>query len=360
MQVSESHEIESDTGSEEGSSCESGDDVWYEGSDGNSSDGDGQDLLSGVEALDISHDQYFMSHETNENPKVDCTQTECVDMEITSELEEQTFELNVPVMSVDHVQDSMEGSERASPNIQLLHDNYLEHTSLSNANKEMRLVKENKFVSCTCKITELFELCMDRDCNMPIVQLKEKYIGCVLEVRWLCQASHRGDWQSSKIVNRVYVNNIQAASALLFTGNNYVKLSLFAKCFQLAFISESTFHVYQKNYLAPQIHSLWNEMQAQLFENLKDQPVIVSGDGQMDSPGFSVKTCTYTLMHAELDYVLHVEVVDVRHSQLKSTVMEKVGCQRALDFLMARVNVVELVSDASSQIIKMLGKYNLC
>ena len=143
MQVSESHETESDTGSEESSSCESGDDVWYEGSDGSSSDGDGQDLLSGVEALDISYDQYLMSHETNENPKVDCTQTECVDMEITSELEEQTFELNVPVMSVDHVQDSMEGSERASPNIQLLPDNYLEHTSLSNANKEMRLVKEN-------------------------------------------------------------------------------------------------------------------------------------------------------------------------------------------------------------------------
>ena len=125
---------------------------------------------------------------------------------------------------------------------------------------------------------------------------------------------------------------------------------MFAKCFQLAFISESTFHMYQKNYLAPQIHSLWNEMQAQLFENLKDQPVIVSRDGQMDSPGFLAKTCTYTLMHAELDYVLHVEVVDVRHSQLKSTVMEKVCCQRALDFLMAWLNVVELVCDASSKL----------
>jgi hypothetical protein len=32
-------------------------------------------------------------------------------------------------------------------------------------------------------------------------------------------------------------------------------------------------------------------------------------------------------MHEELDYVLHVEVVDVRHAQLKSVVMEKVGCE---------------------------------
>ena len=62
-------------------------------------------------------------------------------------------------------------------------------------------------------------------------------------------------------------------------------------------------------------------------------------------------------MHAELDYVLHVEVDDVRHSQLKSFVMEKVGCERALDFLMGKLKVTELVSGASSQIIKMLCKY---
>ena len=60
-------------------------------------------------------------------------------------------------------------------------------------------------------------------------------------------------------------------------------------------------------------------------------------------------------MNAEQDYVLHVEVVDVRHSQHKSSVMEKVGCQRALDSLMENVTVVELVTDASSQIIKLLG-----
>ena len=95
-------------------------------------------------------------------------------------------------------------------------------------------------------------------------------------------------------------------------------------------------------------------MQMKMFRSLEDHPVIVCGDGQMDSPGFSAKNCIYTLMHAELDYVLHVEVVDVRHSQLKSSVMEKVGCQRALDKVKENANVVELVTDASSQIIIML------
>ena len=47
-------------------------------------------------------------------------------------------------------------------------------------------------------------------------------------------------------------------------------------------------------------------MQEKMFEALGDQPVIVSRDGQMDSPRFSAKNCTYALMHATSDYVLGV------------------------------------------------------
>ena len=64
-------------------------------------------------------------------------------------------------------------------------------------------------------------------------------------------------------------------------------------------------------------------------------------------------------MHTSLEYMLHVEVVDVRHAQMKSTVMEKVGCQRALDTIKQKLNVVEVVTDACSQIIKILGKKNM-
>ena len=100
-------------------------------------------------------------------------------------------------------------------------------------------------------------------------------------------------------------------------------------------------------------------MQDNIFTSLGSKPVVVAGDGQMDSPGFCAKNCTYTLMHADLDYILHVEMVDVRHSQLKCATMEKVGCERALDFLMRKLTVEELATDASSQLIKMLGKYVL-
>ena len=63
-------------------------------------------------------------------------------------------------------------------------------------------------------------------------------------------------------------------------------------------------------------------------------------------------------MHETTDYILAVEVVDVRHSQLKSVAMKKVCCEKALDSLMGRLQVIELVTDASSQIIKLLGWFN--
>ena len=58
---------------------------------------------------------------------------------------------------------------------------------------------------------------------------------------------------------------------------------------------------------------------------LGDEPVSVCGDGQMDSPGFSAKTCVYSLMHTSLEYMLHVEVVDARHAQMKRTEAESSG-----------------------------------
>lgn len=206
------------------------------------------------------------------------------------------------------------------------------------------------------KLKELFNFCMDKGCNMPITEVFEKFVGCTLEIRWRCKAGHCGDWVSSKMVNRVYVNNIHTAASILFTGNSFCKISLFAKSLQLPFISSSTFLNYQRKYLAPQVHHLWKSVQESMFEVLGNQPVVVSGDGQMDSPGFCAKYCTYSLMHATLDYILQVEVVDVRQSQLKSVVMEKVGCERALNALMSKLNIQELVTDASGQIIKLLGK----
>ena len=269
-------------------------------------------------------------------------------MDISSSINDLVpIECNIPVLQPELV-------EGDTPSMRLLSSGY-ENRNATNLKEELLLVNETKFICSMSCIKDLLCFCMDVDCRMPLVEVKDTFVGCALEIRWKCLAGHRGEWQSSKMVNKVYVNNIQAAASLLFTGNNFTKISLFTKTLSLVFFSSSTFHKYQRKSLAPVIHNWWKDMQEDMFQVLGQQPVVVAGDGQMDSPGFSAKNCVYTLMHEDLHYILHLELVDVRHAKLKSTVMERIGCERALDFLMKKLNVVELVTDASSQLIKLLG-----
>lgn len=85
--------------------------------------------------------------------------------------------------------------------------------------------------------------------------------------------------------------------------------------------------------------------------------VIVCGDGQCDSPGHTAKNQCYFLMELVSGYILEVEVRDKRHVGLTSTNMEKQALQNALQRLQLTLNIVEVVTDASTTIKKLLGMH---
>ena len=58
-------------------------------------------------------------------------------------------------------------------------------------------------------------------------------------------------------------------------------------------------------------------------------------------------------------YILEVEVRDKRHVGLASTNMERQALQNALQRLCASINIVEVVTDASTSIKKMIRKMQL-
>ena len=83
--------------------------------------------------------------------------------------------------------------------------------------------------------------------------------------------------------------------------------------------------------------------------------VIVSGDGQSDSPGLSAKYVTYFVMvtNAMQDFIIHLECLDKREVGGKSPCMEKEALKRAIMNLKNIINLKEVVTDASSSIIQM-------
>jgi len=62
-------------------------------------------------------------------------------------------------------------------------------------------------------------------------------------------------------------------------------------------------------------------------------------------------------MEVTTNYILEIEIRDKRHVGLSSTNMEKEALKNALSRLSAALNVVEVATDASSSIKKLIGKY---
>ena len=92
------------------------------------------------------------------------------------------------------------------------------------------------------------------------------------------------------------------------------------------------------------------------WEAYKDKSVILSGDGRMDSPGFCATYCLYVMMDTFLNVILDVEVADKREASGTSVLMENIGYKRLLERAIGVLNVSELVTGASSTIIKMIRK----
>ena len=76
----------------------------------------------------------------------------------------------------------------------------------------------------------------------------------------------------------------------------------------------------------------------------------------MDSPGFSAKFCTYTMMDVDSKDILGIKVVDKRQVQLKSPNMELLALKNILqDLLHHGIQIKELVTDAHQGIAKYIS-----
>lgn len=177
-------------------------------------------------------------------------------------------------------------------------------------------------------------------------------------VKWKCADGHSGKFCSSHKADNDHLlaNNLQASAAVLFSGNNFDKIAKFADFLGLSFISTATFYRAQKIYLIPAVTEWWKWQQAEIFKELKNKNLVVCGDGQCDSPGFTAKNLCYYLMEMTTSYIIDVEVMDKREVELRSVNMEKEALLKILGRLKDILNVVELVTDASASIKKAIGK----
>ena len=166
-------------------------------------------------------------------------------------------------------------------------------------------------------------------------------------------------WESSRVldVNRdqkIYATTVLLAASVIVTGNNFEKLHMLMKFLNVDFVSESTFSRIQSNCLTPVVKELWKAMKEKVWEVLTDNELALAGDGRNDLPGHSAKYCVNTLMEHYLDIIVDLKVVDTRETGGSSVTMEKLALRRLIGCAMKDLNIVDLVTDASSMIIALV------
>jgi len=78
-----------------------------------------------------------------------------------------------------------------------------------------------------------------------------RIVGCALEVKWKCSNGHKFNWASSSTIrnaNRhiMYKCNLDFATTVLLSGNNYYKIRHFCKILGLESISPTTYFAFQQ------------------------------------------------------------------------------------------------------------------
>ena len=59
-------------------------------------------------------------------------------------------------------------------------------------------------------------------------------------------------WSSQpKLQRGLFLGDLSEGAAILFSGNNFAKMELFARFIHMPFINEAIYYRYQSNYLVP-------------------------------------------------------------------------------------------------------------
>ena len=290
---------------------------------------------------------------------------EVVSSNITVERTQNTEEImSDPVIAPDTDADSGESSACGATadleaKLQRAFDGLLGAES-SGSFEEM--TRKERVIVTVEKLLQLFSgPCDAKDCNRS-KEVWHKWQGGVMVIGWNCGGGHGDIWESSDVLIKkekgpsVYVNTVVLAASILLTGNNFSKVAMLTKCLNLGFISSATFDRIQRLYAIPTVQEFWSDMKKVIHEVMKDEKVVLSGDGRNDSPGFSAQYCVYSLMEAMTKVVVDLEVKDKRETGGTSTTMEVAALKVLLERLIETMQIGEITTDASTSVMAMVKK----
>ena len=120
-----------------------------------------------------------------------------------------------------------------------------------------------------CSIDKLLYLakskCQEEGCD-SFYEVSTEFQGCCLIIHRKCRLGHQFKWESSVAQinqngSKIFTDNLDFASALVLSGNNFSKMQLFFHFYGAPIISLTTFHAYQRLFICPSIDNFYKKEQ---------------------------------------------------------------------------------------------------
>ena len=214
-------------------------------------------------------------------------------------------------------------------------------------------IKDRKFIVFESQLMTLFHRC--HSCGLE-VKLETSIVGTLLVVNGICPDGHVLHWQSQPMVRGMAAGNLLLSAAILLCGLTFTGIANLADLLNLAMLSERRFYDLQREYVYPVVHTTYVRQQEAVVEYLRGNQLHLSGDGRCDSPGYSAKYATYSLMDSATDLILDYSLVQVTETG-SSVAMEKEGLKRSLDKLLNQgVDILSVATDRHTGVASLMKK----
>ena len=202
------------------------------------------------------------------------------------------------------------------------------------------------------QLSDLFKFC--GTCGNPVLEKSVRYDGALLTISYTCQTGHNVIWRSGDYKHHQALINIELVGAAKMNGVGFTALHDLFKTLEIPFMSSTTYYDLAKRWIFPVILKEFVRVRTEIITELKiTDHVMLCGDAQFDSPGFSAKFCTYTIMDCRNNKV--VDTIVIQKGQYSGE-LEKQACQELLNILIIEdgLKISKFVNDRHQGIGKMM------
>ena len=170
--------------------------------------------------------------------------------------------------------------------------------------------KERKYFVFESCLLQLFTLCTV--CLSPFLEKSKKLVGSLVKIKTMCIQGHEKIWYSQPMLGDMPMGNFLISASTLFSGCQPAKTLLFFRNMWSPCISERTYNRIQTLYLIPSVNDEWHFLQKSTIEKYGKEIKTIGGDARMDSPGYTAKYGSYSLMDLDTKKIISVQTLQVR------------------------------------------------